>query len=102
MKTRNNIMILDTETVGTFGQPLIHDLGYVIVDKNFNVLRKEGFTFRLYHPGWVKSYMSGKKSSQGVFEPEETSIIAFRQFTEDRNYEDVLVLRDVNEELWAF
>ncbi len=68
----------------------------------FNVLREEGFTFRLYHPGWVKSYMSGKKSSQGVFEPEETSIVAFRQFTEDRNYEDVLVLRDVNEEIWAF
>ena len=68
----------------------------------FNALRGEGFTFRLYHPGWVRSYMSGRKSDRGVFEPEETSAVAYRQFTEDRNYEDVLVLRDVNEELWAF
>lgn len=49
MKTRNNIMILDTETVGTFGQPLIHDLGYVIVDKNFNVLRKDRFLVKELH-----------------------------------------------------
>ena len=49
MKTRNNIMILDTETVGTFGQPLIHDLGYVIVDKDFNILRKDRFLVKELH-----------------------------------------------------
>jgi hypothetical protein len=41
MRTRNNIMVLDTETVGTFGTPLIHDFGFTIIDKDFNVLHKD-------------------------------------------------------------
>lgn len=49
MKTRNNIMILDTETVGTFGQPMIHDFGYVIVDKDFNILKKDRFLVKELH-----------------------------------------------------
>lgn len=38
MRTQNNILIIDTETVGTFGSPIIHDIGYKIIDKNFNTL----------------------------------------------------------------
>lgn len=49
MKTRNNIMVLDTETVGTFSTPLVHDIGYVIVDKNFNVLKKDRFLTKELH-----------------------------------------------------
>lgn len=49
MRTKNNVMILDTETVGTFGKPLIHDFGYVIVDKNFNILKKERFLVKELH-----------------------------------------------------
>ena len=49
MRTRNNIMILDTETVGTFGQPLIHDIGFVIVDKNFTILHKDRFLVKELH-----------------------------------------------------
>ena len=41
MKVRNNIMILDTETIGNFGKPLVHDVGFVIVDKNFTILYKD-------------------------------------------------------------
>ena len=38
MRTQNNILIIDTETVGTFGSPIIHDIGYKIIDKDFNTL----------------------------------------------------------------
>lgn len=41
MRVRNNILILDTETIGSFGQPLVHDFGYCIVDKHFNCLKKQ-------------------------------------------------------------
>lgn len=68
----------------------------------FNCLRREGFTFRLYHPGWVRSYMSGTKSEAGVYEPEESSAVAFRQFVTDRPYEDVLLMTDVKNEIWPF
>jgi len=68
----------------------------------FNSLRSRGYTFRLYHPGWVKSYMSGRKSEAGTYEPEETAASAFSQFIEDRDWEDALVLTDINNLSWPF
>lgn len=69
----------------------------------FNRYRPQGYTFRLYHPGWVKTYMDGGvKSTEGNFEAEETAASAFRQFTGDSEWEDVLVMRDISFELWPF
>ena len=68
----------------------------------FQKLRPEGYTFRLYHPGWVRSYMSGQKATQGHFEPEETAQIAYEQFTGDVPCEDVLLMQDVYHQFWPF
>ncbi len=68
----------------------------------FNRLRREGFTFRIYHPGWVRSYMSGVRSREGVYEPEESSASAYLQFVTDRPCEDVLLMMDVKGEIWPF
>ncbi len=68
----------------------------------FNELRPDGYTFRIYHPGWVRSYMSGVKSTVGKLEPEESAQIAVRQFIEDRTFEDVLLLVDVYDSIYAF
>ena len=68
----------------------------------FNDLRASGFTFRLYHPGWVRTYMHGKKSEQGVYEPEESAAAAFRQFTGSAVCEDVLMMTDIKGEYWPF
>ncbi|MBR1931888.1 MAG: SDR family NAD(P)-dependent oxidoreductase [Lachnospiraceae bacterium] len=69
----------------------------------FNTLRREGFTFRLYHPGWVNSYMeTTQKSTIAPYEPEDTARTAYRAFTEDRRCEDVLVMTDINEQTWSF
>lgn len=38
MKLLNNVLIFDTETVGDFETPIIHDIGYQIIDKDFTVL----------------------------------------------------------------
>ena len=68
----------------------------------FRQLRPQGFTFRLYHPGWVRSYMSGRKNTEGRLEPEEAAEAAFRQFTEDRGWEDALIMTDVYGHLWPW
>lgn len=60
----------------------------------FNDLRAEGYTFRLYHPGWVRSYMSGQKNTRGDLEPEEAAAYALPFFLGDRDDEDRLVLID--------
>lgn len=68
----------------------------------FNQLQKEGYSFRLYHPGWVRSYMMGTKSTVGNFEPEESAATAYKQFITDRAWEDTLVMTDVVDEAWPF
>ncbi|MBE5804883.1 MAG: SDR family NAD(P)-dependent oxidoreductase [Clostridiales bacterium] len=68
----------------------------------FRKLRPEGFTFRLFHPGWVKTYMSGAKSTVGDFEPEEAAPVAYRYFVSDDEIDDVLILRDIQGQYWPF
>lgn len=62
----------------------------------FNDLRKDRYTFRLYYPGWIRSYMGGTKSERGDFEPDEAAMPAVQYFlSEDGAYdEDKLVMRD--------
>lgn len=59
----------------------------------FNDLRPDGFTFRVYHPGWVRSYMSGSKNLEADLEPEEAAARALPFFLGERD-EDRLVLVD--------
>ena len=89
MRTRNNIMILDTETVGTFGQPLIHDIGFVIVDKNFTILHKDRFLVKELHEigkwilntsdfyrGYSKDYETARKHEKMLAWSEISETIA--------------------------
>lgn len=68
----------------------------------FNQLNPRGFSFRMYHPGWVRSWMSGKKGTEGKFEPEETAASAIRYFLEDQSFEDTLRLVDNEGTTWPF
>lgn len=69
----------------------------------FNELQPKGYTFRVYHPGWVNSYITGGvKGHDGVYEPEDTAAVAYHTFTQDRSWEDVLAMTDVENELWSF
>jgi len=68
----------------------------------FNDLHPLGYTFRSYHPGWVRSYMSGSKSSNGDLEPIESAIPAIKLFTEAREDEDRLVMMDYLSGEWPY
>ncbi|MCJ7738579.1 MAG: SDR family NAD(P)-dependent oxidoreductase, partial [Anaerolineae bacterium] len=46
----------------------------------FNDLHPEGYTFRLYHPGWMRTYMSGKKGTAADLEPEDAAAKALPIF----------------------
>ena len=60
----------------------------------FTHLRPEGYTFRLYHPGWVRSYMYGQKNPKGNLEPEEAGELAARFFLDSLPDENRLALID--------
>jgi NAD(P)-dependent dehydrogenase (short-subunit alcohol dehydrogenase family) len=68
----------------------------------FNHVHPEGYTFRLYHPGWVRSYMGGTKDTKADLEPEEAAGYALSYFLSDRIDEDKLVLRDHLGRDWPF
>jgi NAD(P)-dependent dehydrogenase (short-subunit alcohol dehydrogenase family) len=77
----------------------------------FNRLRPRGYTFRLYHPGWLRSYMGGRKNDSAELEPEVAAVPALAYFMRDRGHdphrddrsdEDRLVLRDWRGVEWPF
>lgn len=79
----------------------------------FNQLQPMGYTFRLYHPGWVRSARVEKPGDpvpsfevdgklMGKFWPWETAAPAAQQFIEDRDWEDRLVLIDNEGAAWPF
>ena len=79
----------------------------------FNQLQPMGYTFRLYHPGWSLSDLSGsggaatdnnsiKEKGPGQFWPWESAAAAVDQFLEDRELEDRMMLIDVEGCEWPF
>jgi NAD(P)-dependent dehydrogenase (short-subunit alcohol dehydrogenase family) len=68
----------------------------------FNQLRPESYTFRVYHPGWVRSYMGGKKNINADMEPEEAAEKAIPIFLGSRENEDKLVLVDYQGQEWPW
>ena len=68
----------------------------------FNRLRPEGYTFRVYHPGWMRSYMHGSKNMEADLEPEAAAAMALPFFLEEREDEDDLVLIDFQGQEWPW
>ncbi|MBN1409718.1 MAG: SDR family NAD(P)-dependent oxidoreductase [Spirochaetales bacterium] len=73
----------------------------------FNALRPEGYTFRVYHPGWIRSYLSGVKNLKADLEPEEAAVPAVNFFLNDllrgqSHDEDKLVLYDYHGAVWPW
>jgi NAD(P)-dependent dehydrogenase (short-subunit alcohol dehydrogenase family) len=68
----------------------------------FNHLRPEGFTFRLYHPGWLQSYMSGKQNLQANLPLEAAAAKALPFFLDQRPDEDRLALVDYDGNEWPW
>jgi NAD(P)-dependent dehydrogenase (short-subunit alcohol dehydrogenase family) len=58
----------------------------------FNHLRRDGYTFRLYHPGWLRTYMRGKKDMKASMEADEAAGHALSFFLGDLADEDRLEL----------
>jgi NAD(P)-dependent dehydrogenase (short-subunit alcohol dehydrogenase family) len=74
----------------------------MIIRLLFNSLHPEGYTFRLYHPGWMRGYMSGAKGVHADMEPEEAAVPALAYFTGEREDEDRLVMIDYLGGEWPF
>lgn len=74
----------------------------MIVKLLFNHLRPDGYTFRVYHPGWMRTYMSGAKNPRADMEPEEAALPALAYFLAELADEGRLVLRDWRGREWPW
>ena len=59
-----------------------------------NCLLHEGYSFRVYHPGWLRSYMGGTKNLEADIEPEDSAEVAVTYFTDNSKTDNRLVLID--------
>ena len=66
----------------------------------FNDLHPAGYTFRVYHPGWVRSYMHGEKNMDATLEPEDAAAYAIHLLLNDREDEERLVMVDYERNEW--
>ena len=68
----------------------------------FNHLRPEGYTFRVYHPGWVQSYIGGAKNTEADLTPEESAQAGLELFIKPLPDEDHLSMLDWQGEEWPW
>jgi NAD(P)-dependent dehydrogenase (short-subunit alcohol dehydrogenase family) len=68
----------------------------------FNDLYPQGYTFRLYHPGWMRTYMRGHIDLDATLEPEEAAALAIPIFLGQRQDEDRLVMVDCDGNEWPW
>ena len=87
---------------GRFGYCMSKTALNMAVKIMFNHLRPEGYTFRLYHPGWVRAYVLGYKNMKANMEPEEGAEKAMPILLENRDDEDRLVMIDCFGREWPF
>jgi NAD(P)-dependent dehydrogenase (short-subunit alcohol dehydrogenase family) len=68
----------------------------------FNDLHPAGYTFRVYHPGWVRSYMHGTKNMDATLEPEVAAAYAIPLLLNDQKDEDRLIMVDYEGNEWPW
>ena len=68
----------------------------------FNDLRRHGFTFRLYHPGWMRTFMSGTENTEAELTPAEAARKALAYFLDAEIDEDRLVMSDEKGHEWPW
>lgn len=105
MRIRKNIMVLDTETIGDFGTPLVHDLGYVIIDKDFNILKStRHLVENVRNARWLldtSDFYKGKKELYSkAIEENKVDIVSWcdimKEFKEDMKKYNVKIVSAYN------
>jgi NAD(P)-dependent dehydrogenase (short-subunit alcohol dehydrogenase family) len=68
----------------------------------FNHLHPQGFTFRLFHPGWVQSYIGGEYNSEAHLTPVKSAATAVDHFINPLADEDQLAMYDFAGKKWPW
>ena len=86
---------------GWFGYCMSKAALNMAVKNLHNDLGPQGFTFRLYHPGYMKTYMAGTKNENAHMEPNDAATFALNYFL-DSEEPNNLVTRDWEGKEWPW
>jgi len=68
----------------------------------YEQLRPDGYIFKLFHPGWMKTYMSGVKNDAAELEADEVAEAALNYFMATEDAGKPLVMRDWQGKEWPW
>ena len=66
-----------------------------------NELKDEGYEFRLYHPGWMNTYMTGEKETKADLDPDDAARLLLDRLDNQRTQDD-LCIESYNGKIWAW
>ena len=75
----------ESQRTGWFGYCMSKAALNMAVKNLHNDLAPRGYGIRLYHPGWMRTYMSGEKNLEAHYEPEEAAQFALAHFLGERD-----------------
>lgn len=82
-----------SQRTGWFGYCMSKAALNMAVKNLSNDLVPKGYSFRLYDPGWMRTYMSGEKNLDAHLEPEEAAAKALAHFLDDSVNNEVTLHR---------
>ena len=97
------INLMKTSRDGGFPYPLSKSSLNMCVRLMHNLLYPQGYTFRLFHPGWMKRVMpDGTRSERAMYDPDFTAERASKYFETALRDEQRLVMYDFLGQEWPF
>ena len=97
------INLMKTSRDGMFPYPMSKSSLNMCVRLMHNLLYPQGYTFRLFHPGWMKRVMQdGTRSEMALYDPDFTAERASKYFETPLRDEQRLVMYDYNGMEWPF
>lgn len=65
-------------------------------------LHPQGYSFRVYHPGWMQTFMKGQPDPRAELTPDQAAELALGYFLDDGVPEEPLVMRDEKGTEWPW
>ncbi|MCL2811878.1 MAG: SDR family NAD(P)-dependent oxidoreductase [Clostridia bacterium] len=97
------ITLMKTSRDGGFPYPMSKAALNMCVRLMHNQLYPQGYTFRLYHPGWMKRVMpDGSRGEEAVYDPDHIAGHAAAYFEASLKDEQRLVMFDYLGQEWPF
>ena len=75
----------ESQRTGWYGYCMSKAALNMAVKNLHNDLAPRGYRIRLYHPGWMRTYMSGEKNLEAHYEPLEAAEFALAHFLAERD-----------------